>query len=233
MARDICPSCGAAYNGRKCRSCLYEHFSEEIAHGNHTHTGEPLVIPGPVRRPIRRKDPFGCEKKTRRKRPLTGFVILLALINILLPMLRDWGLDLETRENSYIAMEPEPVMAPEEKVILHQEQGVTIFANSEDFEDFRDGLCVYVEYTGALASVTVSAGDIKVNGCDMPFSALVCKARRGGEIGKGWLELAERDLEANSLEELQTLSMTLTALGSNGRALFTTDEITVIAEGAA
>ena len=79
MAHYTCPSCGERYNGRLCRSCLYEHFTEEISHGNHTHEGEPLVIDAPVRKPIRRKDPFDCEKKTRKKHPMAGFVVLLAI----------------------------------------------------------------------------------------------------------------------------------------------------------
>ena len=43
MAKYICPSCGAPYNGKKCRNCAYESFSEEIAHNFHVHEGEPLV----------------------------------------------------------------------------------------------------------------------------------------------------------------------------------------------
>ena len=69
MARYKCPACGAPYNGRRCQTCYYEQFTEEIAHGNHTHKGEPLVIHSPVRKPIRRKDPFGCDRRTRKKLP--------------------------------------------------------------------------------------------------------------------------------------------------------------------
>ena len=50
MARQLCPSCGKPYNGKKCGNCLYEHFTEEIAHGFHTHEGEPLVIEGTKRK---------------------------------------------------------------------------------------------------------------------------------------------------------------------------------------
>ena len=28
MASYTCPSCGAPYSGKRCRSCNYEHFSE-------------------------------------------------------------------------------------------------------------------------------------------------------------------------------------------------------------
>lgn len=237
MARRICPSCGSAYNGRKCRNCCYENFTEEIAHRNHTHKGEPLVIHEPTRRPVKRKDPFGCEKKTRKPRPMAGFFALLAIINFMMPMLRDWGLDLKARERAAgvhtVAVRPEQVISPEETVVLHQERGVTVFASAKDLEDFRDGLCIYVQYSGSLSHVTLSAGEIQVNGCDMKSSSLVCKAQRGGNIGKGWLELDERDLEENGIQKPETLCFTMTALGSNGRALFTTGQIVIETEVAA
>ena len=86
--------------GRRCRGCGYEHFSEEIAHRGHTHKGEPLVISGNVRRPVPRKDPFGCEKKTGARRPMLRFLILLYLIYSLLPLFREWGLKLEAMEDA-------------------------------------------------------------------------------------------------------------------------------------
>ena len=229
MARALCPSCGAAYNGKKCRQCYYENFGETIAHGNHTHKGEPLVIEGPVRKPIKQKSPFECEKKQRRQHPIVRFAVLLIMIYSLLPMVRNWGLELKAIETrSVAAIKPEPLMEPEETVILHQEQDISIFAGLEDFVDFRDGLCLYVEYTGELPYVTVVMGDVKVNGCDMPASTLVCKAR-SGEIGKGWLELDGRELKTVSIDTAETLDFTLTALGSNGRLLFTTAPFRLIA----
>lgn len=68
MAKYICPSCGAPYNGKKCRNCAYESFSEEIAHNLHVHEGEPLVIHDTTRRPVPYKDPFDCPRPIRKKR---------------------------------------------------------------------------------------------------------------------------------------------------------------------
>ena len=39
-----CPCCGAPYNGKRCRECYYEPFTEEIAHGLHTHEGSCEMI---------------------------------------------------------------------------------------------------------------------------------------------------------------------------------------------
>lgn len=225
MGRSTCPSCGAAYNGKRCRSCNYEHFSEEIAHGSHSHQGEPLVIDAPVRQPLPRKD--GCDRKQQKKRPLVRFLVLLTLINSLMPLLRNWGLKLEAMENrpaAAITAQPEPVLQPENMVILHQEADITIFTTPEQFADLND-FCLYV-YNESARNVTVSAGDILVNGSSLPHAALVCKAHAGG-IGKGWLEV---DLSKWEAAEIRTLSFRLTVLGQDGRSYFQTDEIHLVAE---
>ena len=82
MAKMKCPSCGQPFNGKRCRNCMYEVFTEEITHGLHTHEGEPLVIDAPQRRPIRRKNPFVWDKRTRRRNsasPLVGVAVALVI----------------------------------------------------------------------------------------------------------------------------------------------------------
>lgn len=212
MAQNICPSCGAAYNGKRCRSCFYEPCREEIVHSHSTHKGAPPV----------RKTP------TRKKHPFAGFLILLALIYSLMPLLRTWGLDLEAREEA--ARTPEPVLQPEEMVIFHQEDGITIFTSTEDFSHPADQFCLYVQ-NDSDRNVTASAGEFLVNGISVIGASLVCPAR-AGETGKGWLELDSRELEALGIGQIKTLSFTLTILRQDGRIGFTTDEILLIAEGA-
>ncbi len=232
MANMICPSCGAPYNGKRCRSCSYEHFSEEIAHGNHTHKGEPLVIDAPVRKPIPKKDPFECDRKTRKKHPLAGFLMLLALINTLMPLLRNWGLKLEAMENRPAAMmaaQPEPVLQPENMVVLHQENGITIFTTPEQFADLND-FCLYVHNESDM-KVTASAGDIRVNGSVLPHASIVCGARPG-EIGKGWLEVDVKEWEDAGILDIRTLSFDLAVLQQDGRIGFETGEILLTTEGA-
>jgi len=231
MRKMTCPSCGAAYNGKRCHSCNYEHFSEEIAHGNHSHKGEPLVIDAPVRKPVPKKDPFGCDKKTRKKHPLVRFLVLLTLINSLMPMLRNWGLKLEAMEagRTAVTVQPEPILQPENMVILHQEDGITIFTTPEQFAD-PNNFCLHVHNESSM-KVTASAGDIRVNGIDLPHAALVCRARPG-EIGKGWLEVDLSEWEAAGIPEIHTLSFAITILRQDGRIGFETDEICITAEGA-
>lgn len=232
MKKNACPSCGASYNGKRCRHCGYEQFHEQIAHGSHTHRGEPLAMDSPVRQPIPKKDPFGCDKKSRNRHPLIRFGILLALINSLMPMLWNWGLKLETMENrpaAVITAEPEPILQPENMVILHQEEGITLFTTPEQFADPNNFTLFFHNESGM--AMTVSSGDIRVNGVDLPHASLVCKARPG-ESGKGWLEVDLGEWEAAGIQEIHTLSFSLTGLGQDGRIHFETDEICLIAEGA-
>ena len=82
MQNAICPGCGAGYNGKRCRRCGYEPFPEAKPH-----TAAPT---NPVPR------------RKRQKHPLIRFLILLLLIWSLLPLLRQWGQQLEAMEDSNI-----------------------------------------------------------------------------------------------------------------------------------
>ena len=178
MAHYTCPSCGERYNGRLCRSCLYEHFTEEISHGNHTHEGEPLVIDAPVRKPIRRKDPFDCEKKTRKKHPMAGFVVLLAIIQAMLPVLRDFGLELAERERNYAQAEPEPITIPEDAMVLYAQDGLRILADWKNGQDYEGGIPIYAQ-NNTGKDLTISARDIIVNSYMLEDSYFYCDVRDG------------------------------------------------------
>lgn len=80
MKNTVCPGCGAAYNGKRCRNCGYESFPEGTAQK-----------PAPTA-PVRRKE--------KRRYPLIRFLILLYLIYALMPLFRQWGLKLEAMEDA-------------------------------------------------------------------------------------------------------------------------------------
>ena len=67
MSKYICPSCGAPFNGKKCKNCAYESFSEEVAHNLHVHEGEPLVIHDTARKTVPYHDPFDCPPKPKKQ----------------------------------------------------------------------------------------------------------------------------------------------------------------------
>lgn len=231
MARYTCPSCGAVYNGRKCRECFYEHFSEEIAHGNHTHKGEPLVIDAPVRRPIPRKDPFGCDRKRpkarrqRRQHPLVGLLVILFVINAFLPMLRDWGLELEAMEEAAMA---EPM--PENLTVLHQEGPITLYAQSEQLTDFDQGLRIWVKNELAKVDVYASPRYVTVNGFVMAYASLYAEAS-ADSYGMGTLYLDQQELLELGITQVQEMTFVLEVVDEDYTVLFETEPITLSATG--
>lgn len=81
MDRNRCPACGApGYRGKRCGSCLYAPFSEEIAHRNHYHAGEPLVTGV---RPSPTVPGRGCSSYPgKRTRSFSGAGLLLKLLGV-------------------------------------------------------------------------------------------------------------------------------------------------------
>lgn len=84
MQKSVCPECGCRYRGTRCRHCGYESFAENRS------AGKSVTPKGP-----------------KRRHPFLWFLILLALIAALMPVLRNWGLELEEIEQSHTASEKE------------------------------------------------------------------------------------------------------------------------------
>ena len=85
-----CPGCGMPYNGRKCRNCLFQPAKTDLTavrtgrKRNHASPGFPK-----------------CGKKQKSLlRSLIGFLVILALIALMLPSLRNWGMELEEMERT-------------------------------------------------------------------------------------------------------------------------------------
>ena len=214
MARYTCPSCGASYNGKRCRQCNYEHFSEEIAHGGHIHQGEPLVIDSPVRRPIPRKDPFDCDRKTRKrpfggtrqekkKHPIARFLGILLVIYSLLPALANWGLELETREER-VQMEQ---AIPENLVTLYEEGNFSISVYPDQISDFEGGLRLWVQ-NRSDRDVYVIDQYAMVNGYVMPGMGVYVDAAANA-WGMDTLYLDEEALLDAGITEVQELVFAL------------------------
>lgn len=102
MARDICPSCGAPYNGKRCRECFFQPLDTDMTHSAHKQKGE-------LRRPGGSKQKQVPHKKAKKQKSnissLIGFLIILLLIALMLPMLRNFGTKLEAIEASRIISE--------------------------------------------------------------------------------------------------------------------------------
>lgn len=229
MRKYTCPSCGHTYNGKRCRECYYEHFTEEIGHRNHTHRGEPLVIDGPRRRPIPRKDPFDCDKKTRKKRPFLGFLVLLLVINALLPLALNFGLELERREAALLEPEPEYFPIPDSAVTVYQDGQMEVLVQWPKDQSFFRDFPVYVR-NDSNQNITVMARDLQINGYRMESSSLWCEAS-AGTPGMGLFFLSEEDQVHAGILAVEELSFRLEIYDSDSYAtILTTPEISYTAK---
>ena len=202
MARYRCPSCGAAYNGRRCRECLYEHFTEEIAHGNHTHEGEPLVVNAPVRKPIKR----------RRVSPAL-VIALLAVLNPLLSLAFNLVEDISgTVSNVTIRRQPEPEpFIPGDALYLGGTSDIAVMADWQEGQAFGEGFDIYVR-SDCDEEIAVAAQEIVVNGCLMENTFFFCNVYEGeGSIGRSTFSLHEEDLAYAGIRDVQTISFKLYA----------------------
>lgn len=210
MERLTCPSCGEPYNGKRCRACLYEQFTKEIAHGNHTHEGEPLVIDAPVRRPIRRKDPFGCEKKTRKPKKRLGAAIGAIVLSLWVPIFQFIvGVVTEVADAfSYESAEPEPDIArPEDALLLAGREDLHIYADWREEQEYTGDIRFFMENLTGY-DLTASARDIIVNGCMMESAYLYCEAGEDS-TGVGYLRLPQEDLAQAGIQTVEQISFLL------------------------
>lgn len=234
MARYTCPSCGASWNGKRCRSCNYEHFSEEIAHCGHTHKGEPLVINAPARKPIPKKDPFACDKPTRKnlfpkkerkQRPFAGLLTIFLLIYSFLPLVRDWGLQLEAREEARME-----AVLPEDLVPLWEEGPVTISTQPRYMNEFQDaGLRLWVENRKNHNDVYLTTQYVMADGFVLPNTGVYIEGSADA-YGMGTLYLDGDNLKDAFLDQVRELTFVLLCYDESHTLLFETDPITVTRE---
>ena len=90
MERNRCPGCGMPYNGRKCRNCLFQPVKTDLP---------------PVSAGKKTASQANGKKQKSVLRSLLGFLVILALIALLLPSLRNWGLELKETERTNSAVQ--------------------------------------------------------------------------------------------------------------------------------
>lgn len=219
MAKRLCPSCGKPYNGKKCSHCLYENFTEEIAHGFHTHEGEPLVIEDTERKPIPTKDPFDCGKETRgrrqnrqsrqtKKKPSFGRVFgILVTVMILLNAAFHLIAGFAARgvfSNRYSQAQA----APEGyDTVLFSDDDITISARERELRAPGDGISLAIRNdTGQ--HLAVYGEDIQVNGCQLPDLVFYCDLpKRSTSIDTLYLD--SQYLKYTGSEAVETVAFSL------------------------
>lgn len=239
MATYKCPSCGKPYNGKKCRSCLYETFTEEITHGLHTHRGEPLVIDAPVRRPIRRKNPFVWDKRTRTRKNKFSWVgvalvliIVLAepVINGLVNLLESAGNAAESVVRVHARPEPESwpdqmqVTMPAEGTVLLDRDGIRVAADWQDGDAF-DGQIRLVLENNTDRPLWLTTESIVVNGFVMQYGSLFALADPG-QTEEGYFYLDEQEVLGAGITQFQEISFQMEVVDDETYDLLLTQPVT-------
>lgn len=197
MERKTCPGCGAPWGGKRCRSCGYEPFREEPRSGS---------------------APSRNHKNPRKKHPLLGFLVLLALIWAMMPLLRNWGLKLETIENSHATRNRESAVSPEDVFTLYRNKDLHIFTTNYDAEHLTSSLTLYIQ-NNSDRDLLLRTDALLVNG-DAVQQELYCKAT-AKSITKNWLRF---DPGAGS-SEIRSVAFRLNAYDGEGNLQITTDLI--------
>lgn len=224
MARYKCPACGEPYRGGRCAACYYEPFTEEITHRLHTHKGEPLVIDTPVRKPIRQADPFGCDRRTRKK-PARKLGIVFAILIVLLSAIGEVAETvMDNVSDTFLSVaEPEPVpdlTLPADSTLLYSGGGLRAIANWQDGMSWPGELPIYlVNDTGH--EVGLLAQSVTVNGYVID-SAYLYDGTQNSELHLFYLYIDAESLTRAGIEIPAQISFRLT--------FFDTDSYETIAE---
>ena len=220
MEKYQCPCCGAPYNGKRCRACYYEPFTEEITHGLHTHEGEPLVISEPAKRPVRRAgasrhrecgDYSGRRKSALPKWVLPVVIVLAAILlrNALTEAAFDgiWNIPAATD------VEPDSwdtIVRPEDfhgRTVLYDADDILIVADWEDGDPGASEIPVYVQNDSDKDIWITSTWDA-VNGYMAQYNFLACSVGAGAQtMAKIWVD--DYDLEEGNIETIGELSFVL------------------------
>ena len=239
-----CPCCGAPYNGKRCRECYYEPFTEEIAHGMHTHEGEPLVIEHPEDRPIRRSVPTrqkecrqysGRRKKTSPKwlwpiLIVTAFMVAQYVLTEFITekvssMSSLWSDDGDTWET-------EAVIRPEDfhhQTVLYDKDGILAVADWKDGDTYTDEIPVYLRNDSDRDVMLMSNMDC-VNGYMTEYSLFLGEVEAGQEeMTSIWID--DTDLKGGNIEKVGKISFRLQVTDDNDYSLLdTTSPITLYAD---
>lgn len=214
MRRKTCPCCGAPYNGKRCQSCFYEPFTEEIAHGTHTHEEEPLVVSSPVKR---ESGSGGCAGYTGRRKPgivkwlLVAMAVFLAVS--LLPVVFEVISVVSTASReafSSIPLSEEETAAPpvsDFAALLYDDGEIRITADWQPGDKYLDMTTVQVQ-NGSGRDICVSSELDCVNGIMTEYPFLYCPSC-AGQTDISHLSISDVDMMNAGIETVSEISFRL------------------------
>lgn len=234
MAKYVCPSCGAPFDGKKCRNCAYESFSEEITHNLHVHKGEPLVIKDTTRKRVPYKDPFSCPEPRREQKKsakITGLpkalliiFLIIFLINVLTGLFAAIGSRADWAEPvPSAAATAEAVSLPLNGKTLLDDSKFTVVAQWQDGKSDSTYIPIYI-INNTDKEYNFSSKNVTVNGyCLDEFSGLYAQVQPGETLESG-LRLSDQGLQLANIAQIQQISFSLDATAF-GRDYSVTDSL--------
>lgn len=197
MAQMRCPGCGAPYNGKKCRMCLYEPMDTDLSR-----RAEKSA-------PVPKKKASQPKQKKRESvfSSLGGFLIILALVAITMPSIQNWGVKLEAIEAANLA--PEPI--PGNPTVLFQQESITVLVPETD----SPSISLWF-YNQGKEDAMVTCRDITLNGYRMEWAECSVYVPAGSAVKSTLLELET---------QADTFAFSMEAQKPNGEFLFETAPI--------
>lgn len=237
MARFKCPACGQPYNGKRCGSCFYENFSDEISCSEHhketvfdrepsarkqgyqTFTKEKTYTQ-PTAKPAASRPYTATTTKTgsKKKAPVNRVVRILAVIYgiVILVNVASGLFAAGVREsavssfNALAQPEPEPeVIMPAGGTVLYDDGSLLIKADWENGDTYTQRIPIYVQ-NNTDQDLNVSTQDVYVNGYLLDVSYMSCDAERG-ETAMSTLRLNEDSMVECGIETVAEITFSLFA----------------------
>ncbi len=192
MAQYICPCCGQHFNGKKCRSCLYENFDDDIQRSLHSHKEANALRPARGQREWNMpKYPVPKKRKQNTKRKgISPWLIWLLVFFLMEPVLDAAGEVIDTASNAmgFVTRTPEPIPSaaiPEGSQEVFSSDGLAIYLGETD-SAFTYPLYLRNETD---QDVRLSASRIIVDGFLSEQSGAYASASAGTTLdGELWLD---------------------------------------------
>lgn len=232
MARRKCPSCGAWYDGKKCKECLFELFEDEEKHDHyHGVFGEPSpyttptapkinasAAPAkPVRSAIPVQFPPKAAKKSSSSRKLLPAILIFVIFTVITGLFElisevSYEIDRWTGEE-VISSQEASVALPDEAFCLYAGDGFQIRTLWQPGDPIDGDLSMVVENT-ANHGITVSSSVVSVNGImtDAIFFYGEAKAEASGEANL-WIDT--QALEDAGISSISYITLYLQVYDSN------------------
>lgn len=211
MPNYICPSCGAPFNGKKCKNCAYESFSEEVTHNLHVHQGEPLVIHDTARKTVPYQDPFACPKKPEKKTakgPKKLIWIAVVLVAVYLLAIPSFYLPRLWKDFTSTSQEILSDAVPLDAATLYQDDAIAVYGALSE-EALRDACFPLYITNRSKTDLYITTEDVLVDDINLDAFADLFELLSPGQTLCVYLTFLEPGLSYAGIDEISQLSFRL------------------------